>query len=495
VDATILRLGLSGQRRETAQATRWLDADDRELLALWWLEAAGELGRGEIAAALGLPARHAAVRVARMKEQLTTSRAVIRALAAAMPCDGLTAAASGWDGIPSPLWRKRLARHIRDCGACAVHYEGLIPAERLLAGLPLVPAAAGELLPREGPSHGGQPSAGSPGRRVLHRAAGRSRHARIASKAAGSLQPKVLAVTLAAACATGGAYAAVHLHSARPAAFVRPPATTAAPLTAAIARPSPPRRQARAAPANAKKGVSAWVFTGVTRALARSGTSWYYTWSPNHAGIATPRGVAFVPMIWGPGNVTSATLSQVRHEGHVLLGFNEPDMASQSNMTVSQALALWPRLMATGMRLGSPAVADDAATPGGWLDRFMRGAAARHYRVNFITVHWYGADFATGPAVAQLKSYLQAIWARYHLPIWLTEFALARFGTGAVFPAPAGQAAFVTASTAMLQRLSYVQRYAWFALPATPGDGSAGLFRSGPVATRTGRAFEAVDRR
>ncbi len=151
--------------------------------------------------------------------------------------------------------------------------------------------------------------------------------------------------------------------------------------------------------------------------------------------------------------------------------------------------------MATGMRLGSPAVAAGAATPGGWLDRFMRGAAARHYRVNFITLHWYGADFATGPAVSQLESYLQAIYARYRLPIWLTEFALARFGGSASFPAQRVQAAFLTVATSMLERLSYVQRYAWFALPATPGDGSAGLFLPGPVATGVGRAFEAVDAR
>ncbi len=45
MDLTILRLGLSGQRREVAEATRWLDEDDRELLALWWQEAAGELTR------------------------------------------------------------------------------------------------------------------------------------------------------------------------------------------------------------------------------------------------------------------------------------------------------------------------------------------------------------------------------------------------------------------------------------------------------------------
>lgn len=251
---------------------------------------------------------------------------------------------------------------------------------------------------------------------------------------------------------------------------------------------------AAAVPANAKKGVSVWTFTGVRTALARSGASWYYTWAPGHAGIASPRGVQFVPMIWGAGSVTTATLRQVTHEGHYLLGFNEPDNAGQSNMTVSQALRLWPRLMATGMSLGSPAVATGAATPGGWLDRFMRGASARHYRVNFIAVHWYGGDFATRPAVAQLRAYLLAIHARYHLPIWVTEFALIRFGASVSFPTPRAQAAFITAATAMLERLSFVHRYAWFALPATPGDGTAGLFRSGAAATVAGRAFEAVDR-
>lgn len=235
-----------------------------------------------------------------------------------------------------------------------------------------------------------------------------------------------------------------------------------------------------------------WVFHGVTQALARSGASWYYTWATDHRGITSPRRVRFVPMIWGAGSVTAATLRQVKHEGHYLLGFNEPDSSSQSNLTVPQALALWPKLMGTGMKLGSPAVATDAATPGGWLDRFMHGAKNRHYRVNFISVHWYGGDFATAAAVGQLRSYLRAIHGRYHLPIWLTEFALIRFGASVTFPSPRRQAAFVTAAARMLQRLTFVQRYAWFALPATPGDGSAGLFRNGPVVTRAGRAFEAI---
>ncbi len=82
--------------------------------------------------------------------------------------------------------------------------------------------------------------------------------------------------------------------------------------------------------------------------------------------------------------------------------------------------------------------------------------------------------------------------ARYHKPIWLTEFALANFGASPQTPSRPQQAAFLTAATAMLQRLSYVQRYAWFGLEATPTDGSMGLFRSGPAVTTVGRAFEAA---
>ena len=324
------------------------------------------------------------------------------------------------------------------------------------------------------------------------------------------MQPKLVAVTLAATCAVAGTVALVHTHGARPAALAGHPAAASpaappSPLTAVIARPEPspsPRRaqatasapSAPTAAGNAKKGVSAWTFTGVDQALAESGASWYYTWSSGHAGITSPPGVQFVPMIWGPGSVNAATLSQAKGEGNILLGFNEPDMSSQSNMTVPQALSLWPQLMATGMSLGSPSVAVNAATPGGWLDQFMRGAAARGYRVNFITVHWYGADFTTGPAVQQLESYLQAIYARYHLPIWLTEYGLANFGGGPTYPTSSQQAAFVTASTSMLESLPYLQRYAWFGL-GSAALGGTGLFASGAVATTVGRAFEAVDAR
>ncbi|MHC0431807.1 sigma-70 family RNA polymerase sigma factor [Streptomyces sp. O3] len=140
-DLTILRLGLEGQRREVAEATRWLDDDDRELLSLWWLEAAGELTRSEVAAALELSTQHTAVRVQRMKAQLETARLVVRTLSATPRCAGLGQVTGNWDGVPSPLWRKRISRHARDCVVCAGFGAGLVPAEGLLAGLGLVPVA------------------------------------------------------------------------------------------------------------------------------------------------------------------------------------------------------------------------------------------------------------------------------------------------------------------------------------------------------------------
>ncbi|MEE4424333.1 MULTISPECIES: sigma-70 family RNA polymerase sigma factor [Streptomyces] len=153
VDLTILRLGLAGQRREVAEATRWLDENDRALLSLWWLEAAGELTREEVATAMELTQQHTAVRVQRMKIQLETARVVVRALSAEPRCGELLAMVAHWDGVPSALWRKRIARHARGCAACSGYWIGLVPAEGLLVGLGLVPPAAGLLWLLSG-SHG-----------------------------------------------------------------------------------------------------------------------------------------------------------------------------------------------------------------------------------------------------------------------------------------------------------------------------------------------------
>ncbi|MFG2123707.1 sigma-70 family RNA polymerase sigma factor [Streptomyces sp. NPDC048710] len=160
VDLTMVQLQLSGQRQETARATRWLEPDDRGLLSLWWLECAGELTRGEVAAALELSPQHTAVRVQRMKAQLEAARVVVRALDAQPPCTELQGVLASWDGRPSALWRKRIARHARGCVHCSGLWSGLMPAEGLLAGLGLVSVSTA-LLAKMGPAAGEMGLAGS----------------------------------------------------------------------------------------------------------------------------------------------------------------------------------------------------------------------------------------------------------------------------------------------------------------------------------------------
>ncbi|MFC5218733.1 sigma-70 family RNA polymerase sigma factor [Streptomyces coerulescens] len=160
VDLTLVQLQLSGQRQETARATRWLEPDDRGLLSLWWLECAGELTRTEVAAALELSPQHTAVRVQRMKAQLEAARVVVRALDARPRCEELHGLLASWDGRPSALWRKRIARHARGCVRCSGLWSGLMPAEGLLAGLALV-AATPALLDRVLSASGGMAPVGS----------------------------------------------------------------------------------------------------------------------------------------------------------------------------------------------------------------------------------------------------------------------------------------------------------------------------------------------
>ncbi|MEU7414316.1 sigma-70 family RNA polymerase sigma factor, partial [Streptomyces sp. NPDC042638] len=175
VDLTIVRLQLSGQRQETARATRWLEPDDREVLSLWWLECAGELTRAEVATALGVSPQHTAVRVQRMKARLEAARVVVRALDTRPACDALRGLLVSWDGLPSALWRKRIARHARDCVRCGGLWSGLLPAEGLLAGLALV-GVSSALVAATGSAvagMGGMTTAGSaapllPGPGTLH---------------------------------------------------------------------------------------------------------------------------------------------------------------------------------------------------------------------------------------------------------------------------------------------------------------------------------------
>ncbi|MFJ8494039.1 RNA polymerase sigma factor [Streptomyces sp. NPDC094038] len=247
-ELTVLRLQLAGQRREVAEAVRWLDAEDRQLVSLWWLEVSGELTRRELAAAVGISRQHAAVRVQRMKERLETSRGIVRALDGA--CPELRELTGRWDGRPDSVWRKRLARHIRGCGYCGDARDSVVPAERLLVGIALVPVPVGFTL-----------SLALGGKTAV--AAASATSAGWSAKVLGALTKPAVAVTAGATIVAGGAYVAVRTpHDPAPRTAVSPtaavtravprtPATTPAPSPSTSPSPSPSRSPSPSASAGA----------------------------------------------------------------------------------------------------------------------------------------------------------------------------------------------------------------------------------------------------
>jgi len=256
---------------------------------------------------------------------------------------------------------------------------------------------------------------------------------------------------------------------------------------------SPPRP----APLGPSPGVGAWQGKGVGRGLADSGARWYYTWTPDHEGIDTPDGCEFVPMIWGERDLTDDALRRAKSNGSVLLGFNEPDVHSQANMSVEAALNAWPRLQQTGLPLGAPAVATLGDVPGKWLDQFMWGARSRGYRIDFIPVHWYlspalRAAYSTSAAVADLRRYLEAVHFRYGLPLWLTEFSLITYQDGTHVMKSQVQAEFLVAAAAMMTTLPFLQRWAWFSLPPWPEGPGTALYDADGKITVVGEQFRSI---
>lgn len=249
---------------------------------------------------------------------------------------------------------------------------------------------------------------------------------------------------------------------------------------------------------SAKKGVGTWDFRSVGAGISKIHVSWYYNWSVDASRVPRTQKAEFVPMVWNAKTVTDDFLKRAKKSGSdTLLAFNEPDRTDQANMTVQQAIDLWPKLQATGMRLGSPAPAADGALQDGWLDWFMRLARSRGYKVDFIALHWYGDTF-DATAVKELHDYVQSVHDKYQLPIWVTEFALMQFADGspdpkhARYPSDTQQAQFIKDATTMLEGLDYVERYAWFALPTFNQASGSGLCREDGALTKAGETYRSV---
>jgi hypothetical protein len=211
--------------------------------------------------------------------------------------------------------------------------------------------------------------------------------------------------------------------------------------------------------------------------IAALGAAWCYNWgtAPKSTDCADPY---FVPMIWDGSNVAGA-IKAIGGAGYdTVLGFNEPNKSDQANMSVADAIALWPTVTSdTNVRVGSPAVSDDGRS---WLVDFMTQAKAKGLRVDFIAMHWYGWN--AGSCVAsQLEGAVN--WAsQWGLPVWITEFGC----MGSSNTDAQTVLKFFNDAIKMLDNHPLVERYAWY-----PWNTYNELYTSN-VMTDLGKAFAAA---
>lgn len=212
--------------------------------------------------------------------------------------------------------------------------------------------------------------------------------------------------------------------------------------------------------------VTPWRWTSKKGIAGNPGNSWlnllwWYDWNIDQSSTSDLEYVAIRQ------HQTSPSLSQNWQSLGIntLLGYNEPDQANQADLTISQAISSWGDLLATGLRVGSPATSDGG--PNSWLIPFVQQADAAGLRVDFVGTHYYQANNPTNASAcaSQMYNFLLNIWNNTHRPLWVTEWNNgANWTDNNPYPPPtyAQQQACVQAMVNMLETTPFVERYALY---------------------------------
>lgn len=212
-----------------------------------------------------------------------------------------------------------------------------------------------------------------------------------------------------------------------------------------------------------KRGVS-YGFSIIEDAkLLSPGTSWFYNWGPD---VGTALNIAvsdnkidFLPMAWN-GSFDSNRIRNYKTahpECEYILGFNEPNLTDQANMTPSVAAEKWAPLATLAkelnMKIISPAMnygtLANYGDPIVWLDEFFTKVPLSE--IDGIAIHCYMSN------ASAMASYVKR-FKKYGKPIWLTEFCAWESNIKSVN----AQMNYMSEALNYLECNPDVVRYAWF---------------------------------
>lgn len=225
-----------------------------------------------------------------------------------------------------------------------------------------------------------------------------------------------------------------------------------------------------AMPRSTKRGVS-FSITNLTDAfLLSESISWYYNWGNTPNGDAQTiqfleeNNIDFCPMCWSGSYSADRIRNFVKAHPNTkyLLGFNEPNLTDQANMTPKRAGELWPAVVRLAkelnLQLGAPAMnygtLSGYSDPIKWLDEFFAIDSVSIEDVDFIPIHCYMMN------PSAVKGYVEK-FAKYNKPIWMTEFCAWESISGVE-----QQKTYMSDVLNYFEKNPMVERYAWF-MPRT----------------------------
>jgi len=168
-----------------------------------------------------------------------------------------------------------------------------------------------------------------------------------------------------------------------------------------------------------------WHGDGDLSSFVTNYTKYIYNWGVAWPDGAKQLGLEFIPMLWNSSQTNVEIFKNTVKPGYAkyALGFNEPDLGQQGNMSPELAAQVWQESMNPlsndGYYLISPAV---SGSPQGkvWMTNFFK-ACNNNCIIHGMSLHYYGTS------AQDFISYVQDMFSTFGQPIWVTEFACEDF--------------------------------------------------------------------
>jgi hypothetical protein len=204
---------------------------------------------------------------------------------------------------------------------------------------------------------------------------------------------------------------------------------------------------------------------------------WGYNWASRRDDFSDK--FDYVPMLWGNRDNDLANWQQdasdmISQGSKALFSFNEPDIASQSNMSPGEAASLFKSQM-NGFHgkalIGAPSVSNSGNANEGldWLQQFV-DACNGECQFDFANIHWYSQPQYSDT----LFEHIQKAHEITGKPVWLTEF-------GPIDSDDASTDAFIQDVIPKLDNIDYLDAYSYFMVSQDHLMSGSGLSAAGKL--------------